>query len=211
MSLIQYANLLPEVLPHLTGDPSEPLAINAIRNAVIEFCARSWVWRHFPDAQDVEAGEPSYRLEPPAGADVAMVLSCRYDGEPITQASSDSLDEKLPGWQTDSGCVKYFTQPDTESIVLAPIPDANIDAGLAMVLAVQPRRAATTFPRWIHAQYMEQIAAGAIAKLMNMPGKPWASPQAVHYQAKFDNGIASAKESALRGLGRGVVRTTPQH
>lgn len=212
MSLVKYSDLLTEILPHLTADPSDPMTEAALKNAVIEFCRDSWVWRHFADSQDVTAREPLYQLEPPAGADVAAVLSCSYDGEPITSKSTDQLDELLPGWQTTPGTVKHFTQTDPDSVILAPQPDVTISSGLSMVLALQPRRAAISFPKWISSQYMEALASGALARLMSMPGKPWSDLQGgLLHATRFRAAINAARESGVRGLGRAVTRTTSQH
>lgn len=212
MILVKYSDLLTEVLPHLTADPSDPMTEAALKNAVIEFCRGSWVWRHFPDAQDVSAGEAQYQLEPAAGADVAAILSCSYDGVPLTQASTDYLDENCPTWQTVAAAVKNFTQIDTDSLYLAPLPACTIVGGLSMVLALQPRRSAISFPKWIASQYMEELASGALWKLMSMPGKPWsdAAGAALHH-TRFDDAITAARISAARGLGRGLVRSTSHH
>jgi hypothetical protein len=212
MSNFNYADLLPEVMPHVTGDPSEPMAIAAIRNAAIEFCASSWIWRYYPDPVDVEAGENTYSIEPPTGADVTTVLGCKYDGKDLAAKSTDTLDRDLPRWQTEVGNVTAYVSIDTESLMLAKLPGASLDGGLTMTLALQPKRSATAFPGWIAAQYTEALAAGAIARLMKMPGKPWSAPRdAPGYQFTFDTAIAAARASAVSGLGRAVTRTAPQH
>lgn len=212
MATIKYTDLLSEVLPHLTADPSEPAAVAALSNAVIEFCARSLVWRFYADAIDVTAGESTYQLEPPANADIATVLSCKYDGKNIDHKSTDDLDDLMPTWQTESSTVKWFTQVDTESVILAPLPDETISQGLLFVLALQPRRSSFSFPRWIASQYMEALAAGAIARLAGMNNKPWSDAETADRKRKeFDAAIASARGSGLKGLGRAVTRTSSYH
>ncbi|MES2320007.1 MAG: hypothetical protein V4631_21205 [Pseudomonadota bacterium] len=212
MSNVKYSDLLAEVLPHLKADPSDPLTESALKNAVIEFCRDSWVWRHFPDPLDVDAGEASYQLEPAAGADVAALLSCAYDGAPITPKSTDDLDAIVPDWQSVAGTVKYFTQIDSESVMLAPLPVESLAQGLVMVLALQPKRSAISFPKWISSQYMEALASGALARLMSMPDKPWTDQKgAALHGERFRNAVSAAKASGVRGLSRAVVRTTPQH
>jgi hypothetical protein len=212
VATIKYSDLLPEVLPHLAADPSNPMTEAALRNAVIEFCKDSWIWRHYPDAIDVTAGESTYELEPPAGADVSAVLLAKFDGETITPQSTDQIDVLYPQWRTQAGTVKHFVQVDTETIILVPLPDVTLTSGLELVLALHPRRSAISFPRWITSQYMEQIAAGAIGRLMMMPDKAWSNQKTgAGYLGVFRNAIDVARAAGVSGLSRAVVRTTSQH
>lgn len=189
-----------------------PLLEATARVMVIEFCAGSTVWRHLPDPMDIEAGEATYQLEPPPGADIALVVSCKIDGDLVEQVSIDDLDATMPTWATEQGDPTCFTQVDTETITLAKVPASDITAGLVTILALQPRRSSIGFPGWIAAQYLDVIASGIIARLMKMPGRPWSHPaDSLMYQLKFDQAVAAARVSVSRGLGRGQLRTTSQH
>lgn len=210
--MIKYSMLLPEVLPYLAADPSTPLAESAIKGAVIDLCKSSRIWRHYPDPQNLVSGVQEYDLEPLPNSVVSRVLSCRVDGVPITPLSTDQMDETYPNWKTDVGQPGFFTQIDTSQIILAPIPNMNIARGLVMTLALQPSQASTTFPDWIAAQYMEEIAAGARGKLMLIPGKPWTDQKTgVMYMQKLQDAGSNARESAFKGLGQAITRTTSHH
>ncbi|WP_025915802.1 hypothetical protein [Herminiimonas sp. CN] len=212
MSNVKYSDLIRDVLPHLTNGPSDPLVEAAIRNAVIEFCNQSWLWRYLPDPIDIVAGEVAYDLEPTTGADVAAVLSCSIGGNLISPASTDDLDRIYTGWQSLSGPARHYTQTDTNSILLVPRPEFNIAGALVMVLALQPRRSSTAFPGWIADQYAESLAAGALSRLLLMPGKAWSDGQAgMLNKDKFQAAIQVAKAFGTSGLSRAPVRTTAQH
>jgi hypothetical protein len=212
MSNIKYLDLLPEVLPHLSGLVSDPLPEAAIKNAVYEFCRDSWIWRHFADVQDVVAGNAFHDFESPAGSEVAQVLACVLDGVPLTPLSTDALNEQLPTWQTVPGTVKFFTQQGTASLILAPVPDSNQPHSLLMTLALQPKRAAVAFPQWIAAQYMEALASGALSRLMSTPAKPWTDlAGAAMHQNRFQNALNAAKATGVHGLGRAILRVRTQH
>jgi hypothetical protein len=88
MSNTKYTDLFNEVLPELPG-VGTALVENAIRNAVIKFCADSWCWKHYPDAQSVVAAQSDYDLEAPVGADVAAVMRFTLDGAPLDPLQSD--------------------------------------------------------------------------------------------------------------------------
>ena len=173
MATIKYSDLLDEVLPYLAADPSNPVTEHAIKRAVIDFCCQSWVWRYLPDPQDVVAGEAYYDLEPDTGTEVSAVMHVACNGVPLDNKPLDWLDRELPGWRTTLATPKYFTQVDTEQIILASLPDSNITGGLTMTLALEPAQSATSFPGWIWSRHVEDITAGALYRLMMMPGKPW--------------------------------------
>jgi len=209
---IKYSELLDEVLPYLAADPSDPVTENAIKRTVIEFCAGSWIWKHLPDPLDVVAGESAYDLEPLSGSDVASVIAAELDGVPLAPKDVAWLNKEIPRWRTVAARPKYFTQVDTEQVILAALPDANITAGLTLTLALQPSQAATSFPKWIFNQYLYVLAEGALAKLMMMPNKPWTDIQnGADRRTKFEAGIANARASAVSALGSAPQRVTAQH
>lgn len=212
MATIKYSDLLDEVLPYLAADPSNPVTEHAIKRAVIDFCRASWVWKFLPDPQSVVAGEAFYDLEPDTGTEVVAVMDVTCNGVPLDNKSLDWLNSELPDWRTRAATPKYFTQVDTEQIILAALPDANITNGLTMTLALTPAQSATGFPGWIWSRYVEDISAGALSRLMLMPGKPWTDlANGTDRQQKFQNAIANARASAVRALSRADVRVKSQH
>lgn len=212
MANIKYSELLDEVLPYLAADPSDPVTENAIKRTVIEFCAGSWIWKHLPDPLDVVAGEATYDLEPLSGTDVTTVLAAELDGVPLAPKDVPWLNREIPRWRTVQARPKYFTQIDTEHVILAALPDANITAGLTLTLALQPSQAATSFPKWIFNQYLYVLAEGALAKLMMMPNKPWTDiKNGADRRTKFEAGMANARASAVSALGSAPQRVSAQH
>ncbi len=212
MANIKYSDLLDEVLPHLAADPSDPVTENAIKRAVIEFCSDSWIWHYLPDPIDVVAGQARYPLENPIGTDVAAVLDVQHNTVPLDPRASSWLDREIPGWRVIRKTPKHYTQVDTEEIILAAIPEANLTAGLTMTLALQPSQRATEFPGWICNQFIYDLANGAVAKLMLMPGQPWTDLQnGADRRKQFDNAVAIARATAVSALGRAPGRVKAQH
>lgn len=212
MANIKYSELLDEVLPLLAADPSDPVTENAIKRSVIEFCAGSWIWQYLPDPIDVAAGENVYDLEPPPGADITTIMDVSYNRVPLTDKSLTWLDQELPGWRSTRATPKYFTQVDTEQVILAPLPDTNLSGGLVMTLALQPSQSATSFPKWIFNQYIYTLADGAVSKLMLMPGKGWTDLQnGLDRRNRFEAAIANARNNSASALGRAATRVKSQH
>lgn len=212
MANIKYSELLDEVLPYLAADPSDPVTENAIKRSVIEFCAGSWIWKHLPDPLDVVAGEHAYDLEPPSGTDVTTVLAAELDGVPLAPKDIPWLNREIPRWRTVAARPKYFTQIDTEQVLLAALPDANSAAGLTLTLALQPSQTTTSFPKWIFNQYLYVLAEGALSKLMMMPGKPWTDVQnGADRRTRFEAGVANARAVAVAALGGAPQRVIPHY
>lgn len=212
MLIAKYSELIDDVLPALAADPSYPVVEYAIKRACIEFCAGSWIWQFLPDPIDVVAGEPYYDLEPESGADVSVVMDVAHNNVPLTAKSVAWLDGQLPGWRTTLAVPKYYTQVDTDQIILAAAPDSSIAGGLTMTLALQPSQASQGMPKWIFNQFMYSLAEGAMAKLMLMPNKPWTdlSTGAFH-NTNFQGAIANARASTTAAIGRAAHRVTSQH
>lgn len=211
MSTTKYTDLFNEVLPELPG-VGQDLAANAIRNAIIEFCFGSWCWRYFMDPMPVLANLNTYELDPPPGAEVAQTLLVKVDGKELEPTNEDDLTALFPRWQTETGTPRRYLTDDPSQIILAPVPDTKIPNGLVVTVALQPTRTSTTFPTWIWSRYFDALAAGAKARLMAMPGKPWTSPQLFQlYRGQFEAAMAGAKVESLKSLSRGPLRTTSYH
>ena len=212
MAQIQYTDLVQDVLPHLAADPSDPVTENAIKRTVIEFCAGSWIWKMLQDPLSVRAGTNTYDLEPDTGTDVSTVIAVELDGLPLKPRDIAWLNAEIPRWKTVSGSVKYFTQLDTETLILAPLPDVTMSNGLTITLALQPNQKSTGFPSWIYSQFIYAIVDGAVARLMLMPNKGWTDTAAgLDRRAKFESAMANAKNTAVSALGRAPLRVKSQH
>lgn len=212
MANIKYSELIDEVLPALAADPSDPVTENAIKRAVIEFCSSSWIWKYMPDPIDVVSGEAYYDLEPLTGTDITTIMDVLHNNVPITPKTTTQLDNEIPGWRTTKATPKYYTQVDTEQVILAPIPADNIATGLTMTLVLQPSQSATGFPKWIFNQYIYALADGAISKLMLMPGKPWSdAATGLDRRMRFEEAISNARNNSISALGRAAGRVAYQH
>ena len=209
MASTKYSDITSEILPLLSAFPPDPTVENATKRAVIEFCARSWIWKHLPDPINIDAGENGYTIDFPPGSELAAVLNAAFDGSKLTPKSTEWLDQESPSWRTDSAQPKYYTQIDTEQILLAPVPDSTVSGGLVLTLALKPSTTSVSFPKWIASKYLYDIANGAAANLMLMSGKGWTDPQNGSYRKSlFDAAVSGANASSAKALGRGAIRTT---
>lgn len=208
----KYSDLVSEVLPYLSADPSDPVTEKAIQRTIIDFCAGSWVWQSLPDPISVIANINTYDLEPDTGSVVAAVLAAEVDGVPLKSRTVLWLNKEIPRWRTTTGTPKYFTQLDTETLMLAPLPQASQQNGLTLTVAYKPSQSAKDFPAWIFEQFADKLINGAIARLMLMPERPWTDlGNGMDRRNKFESDIAGARNSAVSALGTAPLRTSSQH
>ena len=212
MAFSKYSDMLQDVLPTLKADPSQPMTLYAIKRSVIEFCAGSWIWKVVGDPIDVTAYNGAYDLEPPNGCDISAVTAVTYCGMPLEARTVEWLNQHVPDWTTYPRRPRFYTQVDTEQVILAPTPDENHTGALVVTMALQPSHLSTTFPRWIYNQYIYDLAIGAMARLMMMTNKPWGdAKEGLDLRAQFDAAIANARASSMAALGSAPVRATSQH
>lgn len=205
--IISFDEFLTEVLPDVNGCP-DPSAINAVRNAAIEFCTRGNVWKVEMEIFQTESGVIAYDLDSPVnGARIIQVMAAFLDGMEIKPRTEDSLDAGMPGWRTIAGKPTFFFQPTPELISLASVPDGTYT--VSGIVALCPTRKAGGIERFIYEQYLDVIASGAKARLMMMPGVPWSNPElAAFHDAQFNTGVAAGNVEAARGFSRAPIRTT---
>ena len=209
---MKYTAFVPDVKTQLVADPSDPVVENAVKNAVIEFCQDSWIWREYALPASVTSGDSRIDIELPAGAELVVVQSVTLDGIELSPEGPDRLNRLYPRWDTETGAPKRYTQVDPSHLILSPVPDANYQNQLVVGCVFMPKRSSTSFPDWIGNQWWEGIVAGAASRLLAMTGRPWADLQAaaIKRQAFLDT-VTQAKEAAFRGLTRAPVRVAMQH
>lgn len=211
MATLKYADILPFILPDVTGC-SEPLAEQAISETVMDFCARTSLWRAFLDPITVAPGRYEYDLDVPIGATLINIRTAVLNGKAIMPQHDDFVAENYPMWQTETGTPKFFFQSASETFNLVPCPNVSAANGLIIQVALKPSLSSRTFPEWIYAKYMTGLNAGIKARLMMKPGHPFTSPRIAQIlQAEFLSCIASAMNTSQQSLVRSALRTTSQH
>lgn len=200
--------LAPHVMPWAPTCP-EPLMIQYLREATIEFCRRTRSWRT----------EEIYKLTAPE-QDIQLVTCCdsivheiervryREDGASIWQQPLKPITfEEADDWQGGEANPVYFTQRITNTLRVVPFTTGEIK----VTMFLKPDQQAQTIPDYIAEQYPQVIAAGALAKLLMLPGYDFAEPnQAMMYQAMFDEACDRHFRDNTRGQHRARTRTTPR-
>lgn len=196
-----------EVLPDVPGC-SQALAKNAIKNAAIEFCERSFVYVIDHPAVSGVADTGEYTYAPGANLKVVRPERVWYDKVPLTPLTRDDLEDLYAYWPDETGTPLYFVQEKIEKLILVPKPSANLADAIRAKVSVKPARAATDIDDALWEKYLESIASGAKSRLFAMKRKPWSDPTlSAYHRQLFDQAIAAARLATARGRGRARMRT----
>ncbi len=207
MATATYSEFLPHLLPWAVGCP-DPTAINAVRNAAIEFCTRTKIWQETQDAETIAVGALPFELSGPSGANVVQVLSCKVDGQALDAVTIDYLDASVSRWEDQSGTPSNFFQPSLLELNFFPQPTAAIS--LRLRVAYAPSRSSTTLDRAVFENYAPTITAGALSALLLIPEVPFGNPKlASFHQANFEGGVLAAQQVVSRSFTRSPSRTRP--
>ncbi len=201
----RYEQFLPEVLPYVRDCP-ELVAVNAVRNACIEFCDRSlWLLYHHSPISTV-AGESTYELDLPDDTTTARVMDAWYLNGPLAPIGEDDIKQMfLTDWREATGIPAFYTHLDPAEIVLAPTPVQDEDDALALIVALRPTRDSVEVDDTLYERWAEEIGCGARARLHQIPGQPFFDiTLASRSQMMFDHGVGLARIERNRGLTRHV-------
>jgi hypothetical protein len=218
---------LPEVLPEVENCP-QIMAVNAVRNAAIEFSEKSWAWtfEFAPSGGSLVADQATYTITPPFSApqdcNILTLARLGYYAVDATKPqdvpgpySEAELDRLRPGWREEESTgtlntVSLFTYKDL-TLRIIPIPVVNQADALVATAVLKPARAGTAGPDVLYEDWLEAIAHGAKWKLMALPKKEWSDPDLAGYHEKeFRKGINKALARQIKGGGRQSVTAYPR-
>lgn len=200
-----YTAFLNDVMPDVPGCTLD-IAKHAIKNACIEFCEKSLILQRDYDPVTVVAGVVDYDIEPPTGSLVTRIMRAWYKTTELIALAPDAIENAevynrlFTGANTDRQDPKYILQKDERTYSLYPIPVSTVANALTMRVAYKPSRSSTTVDDVVYEDYSEAIAAGAKARLMMSPGKPYTNPQlAGAHMEIFRQAVNIARQRAIRG------------
>lgn len=196
---------LPHVLPYAPGC-SDLAAYQAIRDAAIDFCRRTGVVQRV-STNSVVAGTQDYTITVVTDMQLAAVQGAAYQGTWLTPVSPDQVesDTALRGVTIGTAVpqagtpIFYFQKtPDVAALSLYPIPDTSVTTGLTVKASFMPTQTAATLDDLLLNDYAEAIGAGALTRLLAMPGQMFSGNPAP-YLAAYERHINNAKRLKQRG------------
>lgn len=199
-------DFLPKILQYAPGC-AEPAAFDALREAGIEFCERTKLWRVLVEETSVSYGPVAITV--PAGAVLHDIDTVFIGDRELTPKTTQWLDEKYPEWRGDefTGTARYYTQTAEDEITLIPFEAEDIK----IYVRLKPSQDATELPDFLFSRYLSTIQAGALAKILLLPGQPFMSPElAGAFGQKFYADLDRLSDKQITGQQRAPRRTRGQ-
>lgn len=206
--MIKFEDMLNDVMPDVPGCTNE-LAINALRNAAIELYTKSWIYTQACDPQNTIIGQAEYDMDTFNQYKLIGIVSASIDDAKIIPVGVTSLNRSNLRWQDDTGLPTNYLTYDYTTIRLYPIPDRV--STLNVTIALTPSKTSTGVENFIYDLYSEQLAAGAKARLMLIPNKPYTDANTSReYRAQFSAAITDAKWRGYKSLTNAQLQAAPQ-
>ncbi len=151
----------------------------AVREAAIELCRKTNVYRGAPIIVNATNGTGSYVLSPAESqTEVARVLAVlRPNNTHFDYLAPCPLDKT---YTLDPGVPQWFAQTDNNRLTLVPTPNAAEQ--LTVIVSLKPSWDSTGMDDSIAGEHRELIARGALYRILSMSGQPW-----VNYSAAAAN------------------------
>lgn len=209
--MASYDDFLTYVLPDVPGC-AEIVAVQHIRNAVIDFCEKSLIAQADLDPVTLIPGQADYDLEPPANRLVTKVISLFYRNQILPPSAQDEIasatfynPSAINADQRNDP--RTWMQKDAKTFSVFPIPSLRENNAITIRAALKPTRTSTSCDDVLFEDYAEYIAAGAKARLMMTPNKAYTNPALVTTQNQFYmQGVNVARQRASRGYTRANLR-----
>lgn len=189
-----YTDVLGPVLARVEGCPIE-LATEAMRNSCMDFCVRTR-WLTTGITLTLDGSEvPSFALD----QQVVDIFEARIDGEQVlvTHLNDPRCDDIADGTDPDYDYALRFTDPNTAE--LTPAPSATAPVVMEMLMAIAPGPTSTEIDLSLWRHWSEPLKFGALWRLYEEPGKPWADERAAAYcKGMYEQAILRATAEAGR-------------
>jgi len=208
MTAVSYEVFLPEVLPYVHDVP-EVVAVQAIRNACIEFCEETHYLQENLDPitgllniglYDLDANDSNYK--------VVEIMQAYYGDQLLIPKSQEQLNQiyRTSNWETLSGNPYYYFRTRAGEIRLVTKPILTEANKLNVKAAIAPKRASTTVDEELFERFLEYISYGARARLYNTPNQPYYDPKtSMEYTKRFYDAIGEVRTRVYKGLTRTAV------
>lgn len=173
---------------------AEPIAVKYLRQAAMEFCTRTRIWRETDEFATV-ATDIEVLCVPPMAAlheiEAAWFDGSRLEPAQFKQAFAPGMDDGgLPRWITQAG-------PDRVSLV----PRGTGTLRISMFL--KPAEDAEVVPGFLYDHHAEAIGWGALREIKLLPNQPFTDPSmAGLFAQRFEAAMNRHAAMNIRGQQR---------
>ena len=210
LTTIQLDAFLPMVMPYV-GTCPQILAKRHIRQAAIEFCETTRLWRE-DITQDITASP--FTIAVPDHASLHVIKAVHWEATKLDAKVYEDIVS-----QSNAGSPRHFTQKVSGTLIIDPHEDGEV----VIDAVLKPRQGQSygTFagdsamqdaydrvPEFMHRDHAATIADGAIGNILLLPAQEFANPDlSMFFTGKFQKAIAELSASELRHQARPRLRT----
>lgn len=202
MSQVSYEKFLVEVMPYVRDVP-EVVAVQAIRNACIQFCEETMYLQQNLDPQPLVQNVSSYDLDPDDNSYRVVNIVEAWNGDQfLIPKSIEELTRiyRVTNWETLKGNPYYYYRPTEGEMRLVPTPSVSNQSQLRVKATIAPTRSSTTVNSELYERFLEYIAFGARGRLYDTPNQPYYDPKSAQiYLKRFNDAIAEVRARVNRG------------
>lgn len=181
--MADYKDFLSRVMGEVPGCPV-PKMVDAVRDAVREFCSKTYIWNEVVDCE-IKEGESLAFVFAPRGSMVEAVLT--------DQRRKDTFPYRI------------ILKENRNPVELEQEP--NADKEMKIRVALKPSSTSETCPDFLFNGFAEEIGYGAKGRLLFEVGKPWGNHKlAVFYFNLFHKAMSAERIKIQQGYsGRGSM------
>lgn len=195
-----FDDFLTHVLPYVPGCP-DAVAVDHVVKAARTFCARTLVWNYTTNKILSAAGIPDYTLQIDKGQELVRLLRAEVDGVKY-ETPTGPYGRGLARRSVGNLCIMKGAQDFT----LSPTPTLD-GSEILTDIAVKPAFASTHWPDDF-AEFVTDIAAGAVASLCLIQKQEWTDPSSAStYGGMFNARIGAVGMKVAKGLGTDQQRS----
>lgn len=207
MSGVTYEKFLTYIVP-FAKNVAEPQAIVAIRNACIAFCTETMLLQEELDPISTVAGEPTYDIGVSAQYQPIHVMQLSYQSRLLDKRAPFEIEKMYSrNWRVVLGTPRIWWQPRPDEITVVPVPDRAEQGAITGVVAVTPTRESLTVDEMLFSRYAENIADGALSRLLLTPHEPYTDVAASQFYAtRFRSACANVRAYVTSGSNRAPMR-----
>lgn len=206
MAIRTFISLENKLSPSVPGCP-RPTIQQYVRDAAIEVCERTLVWRYEQPLVRLTPGVYEYEYEAPTDSEVVAVIHAAVNGSKISAMSQDEIHRVYPDWPSTDTTVRstprFISQFDPDNFIIVPVPDSSIAYDIKMFLALRPTPDSTGMDKTAFDECEQLIMHGALQHLLVLPNKSWTDRDLATYHAKqYSYKTASRRAKASLGVAR---------
>jgi hypothetical protein len=190
---------------HQVPGASDPEMVEALRDAVIEFCKRTTVLTYWTEKTSASL---AFDISGAVGLVPVAIFQAYVNG---AEADVYELNaQELAEATSDKPILTYRTDRLYDTVTITPAPTTSVPVRLLM--SFMPHPDTNEYPDQLWIMRREALKAGALYRLLSAPGTPYVNESAAaNWLRVFEDGVSSAATAASvnRRTNRARLRVTP--